>query len=237
MIDKVTKLVEDTKCESYFEWPKNNDGWREPKIENLMKHMPHHTIFDGCAYGRKSSEGKATKKTWKIVSTHGRIKGFLNKQCICEDEHAQVRGKDAKASEGYTEEIVEVVAQCLLEGEVNIKPVRKAMTKDELELHQRNGHDPFDSRCKDCLLGGIKDRPHYKRANDREENTLEIDIARRFRPGKGEEGGEYKYLLVATLKAARGNWKEPPDEATEQKQKLKLKKKKTQRIRFILKIL
>ena len=26
LIDKVTKLVEDTKCESYFEWPKNNDG-------------------------------------------------------------------------------------------------------------------------------------------------------------------------------------------------------------------
>jgi hypothetical protein len=70
LIDKATNLVEDTKCESYFAWPKNNDGWREPKIENLMKHMPHHTIYDGCAYGLKSSEGKATKKTWKIASTH-----------------------------------------------------------------------------------------------------------------------------------------------------------------------
>ena len=49
LIDKVTKLVEDTKCESYFDWPKNNDGWREPKIDNLIKSMPHHTIFDGCA--------------------------------------------------------------------------------------------------------------------------------------------------------------------------------------------
>jgi hypothetical protein len=41
LIDKVTKLVEDTKCESYFEWPKNNDGWKEPKVEYLMKLMPH----------------------------------------------------------------------------------------------------------------------------------------------------------------------------------------------------
>ena len=100
------------------------------------------------------------------------------------------------------------------------------MTKDELELHQRNGPDPFDSRCKDCLLGGIKDRPHYRRANDREENTLAIDIAGRFKPGKGEEGGDYKYLLVAAFKAAKENWKEPSDEATEEKQKTEAEKEK-----------
>ena len=156
---------------------KKNDGWREPKIEHLMKKMPHYTTFDGCAYGLKSSDGKPMKKTWKIASTHEKIKRFLNKQCICQEEHAQVRGKDAKASEGYTDEIVEVDVQRLLEDAVNIKPVRKAMTKEELERHQRHGHDPFDSRCKDCLLGGIKDRPHYKRASDREEHTLAIDIA------------------------------------------------------------
>ena len=92
------------------------------------------------------------------------------------------------------------------------------MTKDELERHRRNGHDPFDSRCKDCLLGGIKDRPRYRRSTEREENTLAIDIAGRFRAGKGEEGGDYKYLLVATLRAAKWNWQQMPDEATEEKQ-------------------
>ena len=51
------------------------------------------------------------KKTWKIASTHERSKGYMNKRCICEEEHAQVRGKDAKASEGYTDEIVEVAVQ------------------------------------------------------------------------------------------------------------------------------
>ena len=69
-MDKVTQLVEEIKCESYFEWPKRNDGWREPKIENLMKSVPHHTTFDGCAYGLKNSEGKAVRKTWKVASTH-----------------------------------------------------------------------------------------------------------------------------------------------------------------------
>jgi len=74
LMDKVTKLVEDTKCESYFEWPKRIDGWREPKIENLMESMPHYTTFDGCAYGLKISEGKAMRKIWKVASTHERIK-------------------------------------------------------------------------------------------------------------------------------------------------------------------
>ena len=135
----------------------------------------------------------------------------------------------------YTKEIVEVVVQRLLEDAINIKPVRKAMTKEELELHQSNGHDPFDCRCKDCLLGGIKDRPCYRKTNDREENTLGIDIAGRFKPGKGEEGGDYKYLLVATFKAARGNWKNTSDEATEEILRTEVKKETDIMILFILK--
>ena len=194
---------------------KENHGWPEPKIEHLMKSMPHRTVFDGCAYGLKNSEDKAMRKPWKVASTHERTKEFLNKQCSCKEKHAQVRRKDGKATEEYTKDMVEVIVQYLLEDMINIRPVRKAMTTEELELHQRNGHDPFDSRCKDCLLGGVQDRPHYRRANDREENTLALDIAGRFKPGKGEEGGDYKYLLVATFKAAKWNWQEVLDEATE----------------------
>ena len=76
------------------------------------------------------------------------------------------------------------------------------------------------------MLGGIKDSPHYRRANDREENTLVIDIAGRFKPGKGEEGGDYKYLLVATLKAARRTWKNTSDEATEETLRTEVEKEK-----------
>ena len=57
-IDKLTQLVEETKMESYFEWPKKNDGWKQPKVENLRKIMPRYTEFDGCAYGLKNAEGK-----------------------------------------------------------------------------------------------------------------------------------------------------------------------------------
>jgi hypothetical protein len=46
-----------------------------------MTKMPHYTTFDGCAYGLKSSDGKPMKKTWKVASTHERIKGLFG-DCI-----------------------------------------------------------------------------------------------------------------------------------------------------------
>ena len=107
-----------------------------------------------------------------------------------------------------------------------VKPVRKPMTTSELELHQRQGHDRYDSRCEDCFLGGIKDRPHYRKSENREENTLAIDIAGRFKPGRGEDGSGYKYLMVATFKAANRNWKEFTDEATEEVAKEEKEKEK-----------
>ena len=83
--------------------------------------------------------------------------------------------------------------------------MKKEMTKAELEKHQKAGHIPYDSRCKDCVLGGIEDRPHRRRP-DREENTLAVDVAGRFKPGVGPEGKQYKYTLVATLNAAKKKW-------------------------------
>ena len=82
------------------------------------------------------------KKTWRVVSTHDRIKEYVYKTCNCTEDHAQARGKDGKATEEYTEDLVEVIVQCLMKEKIVVKPVRKPMTKDELEQHQRQGHDP-----------------------------------------------------------------------------------------------
>ena len=98
-----------------------------------------------------------------------------------------------------------------------VKHMKKEMTKAELEKHQKAGHTPYDSRCKDCLLGGIKDRPHYRRP-EREENTLAVDVAGRYQPGIGHEGKNYKYMLVATFNAAKKKCDdvEPEEESEEQ---------------------
>ena len=59
-----------------------------------------------------------------------------------------------------------------------------------------------------------------------EENTLAIDSAGRLKPGQGDDGNGYKYLMIATFKAVNGNWKEVPDEATEEVQKEEKEKEK-----------
>ena len=84
------------------------------------------------------------------------LKGMFTRRVHAQKIIAQVRGKDGKAKEEYTEDLVEVVVQRLMKEKIVVKPIRKPMTKDELEFHQRQGHDPYDSRCKDCLLGGMK---------------------------------------------------------------------------------
>ena len=43
LVDKVKEMINDTKCESYFEWPKKNDGWKNPFVEEPMKSFPHTT--------------------------------------------------------------------------------------------------------------------------------------------------------------------------------------------------
>jgi hypothetical protein len=65
-------------------------------------------------------------------------------------------------------------------------------------------------------LGGIKDRPHRRRP-EREENTLAVDVAGRYKPGIGPEGKTYKYMLVATFNAAKKKWNNVEAEDVEEK--------------------
>jgi hypothetical protein len=204
LVDGVKRVIEATKVEGYFEWPKNNDGWKQKQVEELMKSFPFSSEIDGCAYNLKSSEGRPMKKNWKTQSTHKKVKDYLKKTCKGHTNHAQVRRKDGKASEEYTEELVEEIVDCVLEVKKNpmITSLKRAMTNAELEAHQKAGHHPYDSRCKGCLLGGIKDRPHYRRP-PRDENTLAVDVAGRFKEGQGPEGKGYKYMLIATFNASK----------------------------------
>ena len=93
----VKEVKEETNCETYFEWPKNNDGWKHPKLEELMRKLPYSAEFDGCAYGLKNSEGKSMKKSWKVTSTHERIQEYVNKTCTCAKEHKSRSEASSKA--------------------------------------------------------------------------------------------------------------------------------------------
>jgi len=218
LVNSVKKMIENSKDdEAYFEWPSRNDGWKQKEVQNLLEGFPFEAEIDGCAYGLKSSDGRPMKKTWKIKSTSKKVEDYLHRRCEGHKvEHAQVRGKEGKASENYTEEMVEEIVNCMFDDGYKpiVKPMKKTMTTTEIEEHRRRGHIPYDGRCKDCLLGGIKDRPHFRRSG-REENVLSVDVAGRYRRGKGPEG-ECKYLLVAAFKASQKKWADDPEDFTDE---------------------
>ena len=96
----------------------------------------------------------------------------MNKTCRRKEKDAQVRGKDCKATQEYTKDLVDAMVQRLFEDKVIVKLIQTPKSKTELERHQRNGHNPYDTRCKEVLLAGLKDRPHYRRNSEREENHI-----------------------------------------------------------------
>jgi len=166
LIRSVQEMIKNSKTESYFEWPKNNDGWKTEEVKEVMKLLPFSTEVDGCAYGLKNQEGRPMKKTWKFISNERKVKDYLNKTCKGhKEDHAAVRGKDGKMTEEYTEELAEEIINCMLnKGSMpNLRVVKHALTEDELRRHERTGHHPFDQRCQHCLLGGMKDRAHFRR--------------------------------------------------------------------------
>ncbi len=71
MIEGITGLLEKVKVESYFEWPKRNDGWKKEEVQKMMEYTPYTSEVDGCAYNLKNSEGRPLKKTWRIQCARG----------------------------------------------------------------------------------------------------------------------------------------------------------------------
>jgi len=172
----------------YFEWPRFNDGWKQPALQELAQLLPATAIFDGCAYDLYDEKGKPLKKEWKVISNDEDFPKRMNRKCPGHPSHGQVRGKGAKNAGRYTLEMIEEVIKAFKsEGEVRVKGFN-------IRQHRQEAHFPFDARCEECLKGGMKNRPH-RRQPPRKENTLALDVAGRFE--KGIDGS--KYFLVGAF--------------------------------------
>ena len=172
LVRSIKEVLKFKQAEAFFEWPKNNDGWKVDEIKETLKDLKFAAEIDGCAYNLKTPEGRPMRKQWRIVSNQSRIKDYLYKTCKGHPEdHAQVRGKSGKSTESYTDELVEDIVKCMMNvKELQVKNL-KPMTQGELDKHQREGHYPYDSRCKDCLIAGIKDRPHLSKTDKRRKHS------------------------------------------------------------------
>ena len=70
-----------------------------------------------------------------------------------------------------------------------------------MKKHVRAGHLPFWKRCRACLEGRARDKPH-RRQGVVETNVLAFDLAGPFQVGKDEEGQATRYALTAVLTIA-----------------------------------
>ena len=98
-----------------LEWPKGCSYWNDPTvIRFMMEHELVPTYVDGCAVGLKSvKNGLPVLKPWTFATNDVHIWGALqDKRCPGKEthpKHQRCNGSDAKASESYTDELVEVV--------------------------------------------------------------------------------------------------------------------------------
>ena len=70
----------------------------------------------------------------------------------------------------------------------------------------------YKRRCEHSGKGGIRDRRHPRRKDQREESVLAIDVAGRFKEGTGKESTKYRYALIASFNPRKETWKELDDE-------------------------
>ena len=97
-----------------FEWPLNNDGWKEPLLRELLQDLPFTCEFDGCAYGVQTTSGEAVRKRWRVQTTFQALQNYLGDQCQGQ-VHAPVRGKEATRAGFYPCMLAKAVAKSLMQ--------------------------------------------------------------------------------------------------------------------------
>mgnify|MGYP002810415627 CR=1 FL=1 len=90
-----------------IEWPRHCDYWGFAPVQSFLASQGLiRTHFDGCMYNMVGSCGALLKKPWSLASNTLFMSAALNLLCDNSHSHAQVRGVNAKRSEGYSSSIV-----------------------------------------------------------------------------------------------------------------------------------
>ena len=104
-----------------FEWPKGCRLWRITEVrEFVVTHDLERVFFDGCAYGLVSRHGANTgrpiKKPWAVCTNCPTLLSKLGRSCPHQPhEHTDCAGADSKASEGYTDPLVQRIHWCFMQ--------------------------------------------------------------------------------------------------------------------------
>ena len=88
------------------------------------------------------------------------------------------------------------MAQLLCAMNGNLSDMSEAELK-KWARHVRNGHVPFDKRCRTCVFNSGTGRPHRRVLNP-SAFTLGVDIAGPLRTKGVDADGKYRYALVGS---------------------------------------
>ena len=99
-----------------FEWPRACAYWSEPEVQQLVCHHGLQSVqLDGCMFGLVSqygaNMGQPIRKPKRVDANSPVISQLLGRVCDGSHVHVPCQGNDTKATEGYTDEIVDLVHQ------------------------------------------------------------------------------------------------------------------------------
>ena len=133
-----------------FEWPRYNDGWEREDVKAFFANHPEfvEVLFDGCAVGMKSKDGKPIRKPWKLMTTSLGIKAFFENMKCSHDpsEHAKAAGSETARTAFYPKEMTELIISALYLSKVQVHapampcvhPAPSPHEHREIEQHLRH---------------------------------------------------------------------------------------------------
>ena len=112
--------------------------------------------------------------------------------------HAE--GEPLAPTSGWAPGLISAIATAVVEFSQRPEARVQALLSDadRMRQHILNGHLPYWKRCRACVEGRSRDRPH-KRSAVADINVLSVDLAGPFRQGRDERLSKVRYALVAVL--------------------------------------
>ena len=140
----------------------------------------------GCSMVRPTQLGSNLGVSWLQIATSG-VK-----------PHAE--GEPLAPTSGRAPGLISAIATAVVEFSKRPEARVQALLSDadRMRQHILNGHLPYWKRCRACVEGRSRDRPH-KRSAVADINVLSVDLAGPFRQGRDERLSKVRYALVAVL--------------------------------------
>ena len=106
----------DVNAQIYMELPRYCGYWRYPSVAKFLKrHCFDTCLFDGCQYGLTTLDGTLPiRKPWRFACKNSQLHHVLNERCDKSHQHGTCGSKDLTNTQMYTQQVADIVHQCIV---------------------------------------------------------------------------------------------------------------------------